>query len=464
MTDHADLDAAPRTRFALIGADSQVALAAPHHQTVTEALAAVGIAIDSQRDALVDEDGKAVALDASVSDVADGALLTLVSVRSAPSSSRGTTADDRPMRLDGAAPWWLLGAFCLLLLGAAVSDLALATDHLPRTARLIITIMLGLGSLATGTLWILRARGNGLAGAAAILVPLVMAFVAAAAATPVVYKGAHLAVTIGLLAAAVLATTLAAVAPDRTLRSVATSLVGGLSTLLAVWGITLIVNAPTPAAAIITLGLVAPGLRYIPTTLLKVPDGYSIEYRHFLGNRWSVRGAVPSDPGPVSMTVVKPYVDEATARLTVGVILLSVLGPLTTPFVVSAMRSGSTLESIASTVLLTLSILALILWPRRTTAPVLRWAPRISAFTIALIAVTQVSAGAGDTGRTVLAGALLALALIAAALLVPLSRHRSPLAWSRVGDIFDSLSVLLALPCALLGAGTLEFVRVMVSG
>ncbi|MFN3866960.1 MAG: hypothetical protein ACK4MD_09655, partial [Demequina sp.] len=419
---------------------------------------------DEQRDAVMDDNGRAVALEAPVGSLSDGALLTLVSVAAAPAPAVAHTTDDVRPRTDGAAPKWMLLAMCTLLVTAALADLASTTSLLSDPTRLAVGVLLGVGALGSGVLWVTRARGSGLPGSTAILVPLALSFTAAAVATPLVYRGAHLAVTAGLLAAALLTAALAAMAPDRTLRSVATSLTVGLLAIDAVWAGTLLLDAPTTAAAVITVGLIVPGLRLLPTTLLKLPDGYFIEYRHFLGNRWSVRGAVPHNPGPVSMDAVRPYVDEATARLTVGVLLLSAAGPAMAPMVTPVIASGSTLESVAAAVLLVLTIVALLLWARRTTAPVVRWAPRIAASLMALAVAAELAASADAWGRGILAGTLLGLALVAAAMLVPLSRQPSPLVWSRVGDVIETAAVVLALPAALLAAGTLEFVRAMVSG
>jgi hypothetical protein len=49
-------------------------------------------------------------------------------------------------------------------------------------------------------------------------------------------------------------------------------------------------------------------------------------------------------------------------------------------------------------------------------------------------------------------------------LIVPLSKSTRSLAWSRVGDTLESLSVTLALPFALLAANVIELVREMMSG
>jgi hypothetical protein len=38
------------------------------------------------------------------------------------------------------------------------------------------------------------------------------------------------------------------------------------------------------------------------------------------------------------------------------------------------------------------------------------------------------------------------------------------LAWSRIADVVENIAVVLALPAGMIAAGTLEFVRTMVSG
>ncbi|MFV0634856.1 hypothetical protein [Demequina sp.] len=450
-----------RTCFALFAAHGRVDIAAPAEQPLARALAAMGVIVDVSRHAVLGGDGRAVDLAAPVSHIDDGAILTLVSL--APESA--TTSRSVPRvtaRADASAPWWLLGTLALLLLAAALTDLALGSTLLGDGARLAVGTLGGLGSLACGTWWATRGASRSREGAA-ILVPILLAFSATALALPAAYQGAHLAVTAGLLAGAVLCCALAAVASERPARAIAVSSAVGLLILGAVWALTLVIGMPASAAAMVCMGLVAPGLRWVPTTILNVPEGYAIEYRHFLGNRWSVRGAVPSDPGEVSMAVVRPYVDEAHARLTVGVVLLSATSVLATPLVVAGVSSPAIFERIGAIVLVVATVLGLVLWSRRTTDTVLRWTPRVAAGITVVLAMVMVTASAEPTARLTLAAVLIIVSAIIAAALAPLSRERSALAWSRIGDVLESMSVVLALPAALLAADTLEFVRAMVS-
>ena len=455
-------DAAARTRLVLVGAQSRLDIAAPAGQALATALAAVGVKVDSSRHALVDSSGRQIPWDAPAESVGDGALLTLVDTHANGGGRESSGGIEAAARADQAAPRWLVTVLSALLLVASLSELAAGSTVLNGPARIGVSALIALAAAATGSRWARRRAARRDPGA--LVAPLLLAFTAACLAMPGLFKGAHLAVTAGLLAAAVLAAFLAAATADRVMRAAALAAMTGLLTVAAVWGATLLLGWTVHAASALTMGLVAPGLRYLPSSLLRLPEGYSIEYRHFLGNRWSVRGAVPEDPGAVTMDVVRPFVDQSTARLAVGVAFLSGIAPLMTPWVSGGLRAESVFERSGTIALLATTVLALVLWPRRTSAPHLRWPPRIAAALTLVVVGVALVVTADALSRVAVAGGLLVVGLAAAAVLVPVSRHPAPLAWSRVGDVLATMSVVLAPPAAMLAAGTLDFVRAMVSG
>jgi hypothetical protein len=243
--------------------------------------------------------------------------------------------------------------------------------------------------------------------------------------------------------------------------------IGAASVIFAVlsivWGGTLLLQWSTTTAAAISLGLVAPGIRWIPTLLLSFEDGYAINYEHFMSSRWSVRGAVPGDPGQVTMEVVKPQVDESIAKLTTGVVMLSAMAAITTPFVAPGLTSSSLLVRIGTIGVLAATIGALFLSPRHSSSVTLRWAPRATAALMTVTGVFTFAVDSTDAARNVLAVVLMAAAMLAALLIVPVGRGASSLVWSRLGDTLEWLAVALALPMGLLAGDLVESVRTVMA-
>lgn len=456
--------AATHKRLVVVGADSRLEIGVPIDQPLATALQSMGVELDPHRHALLDDNGRQVPGDTLPDSLRDGALLTIVDVN-AGSGAPGDSGDDSrlgPLRNDVAAPWWMLVTLTALLLVASVLDLAAGSTLLGPTARIAVAGVIALGAMGTGVMWSRRHEPQ--REPAALVAPILLAFTSAIVGTPAIYKGAHAALTAGLLAAGVLGTLLAVTSNHRTGRALAGAASTWSLTLGTVWGATLIFEWSAWAAAALSLGLVAAGLRFIPTRLLRLPEGYAIEYQHFLGNRWSVRGAIPKDPGPVTMEVVQPYVDEAAARLTVGVMVLSAVAAFMTPWVVGGIHAESIFQRIGTITVLITTVLGLLLWSRRTSAPELRWPPRLAAAVMVGVTVLSLANTADATGRVVVAASLLGVGLVALGVLVPVSRHRAALGWSRLGDILETLSVVLAPPAAMLAAGTLDFVRAVMSG
>ncbi len=459
--------ATTHTRLVVVGSQSRLDIAAPHGHTLTAALQSVGITLDPHRHVLVGANGQQLPGDSPVESLRDGTLLTIVDpgapapeVDSAARSERDL--DPSRSRADVSAPWWALTTITGVLLVASLIDLGGGSSQLSTELRLGFAIAIAIGALATGLGWAQWARAG--KEPVAIVVPLLLAFTAGTVGTPALYKGVHLALSMGFLSTGVLGALLAVTGRERTMRAIAGAITSWSLTFAVIWGVTLLLDWNMRAAAALTLGLVAAGLRYIPTTLLRLPDGYAIEYRHFLSNRWSVRGAIPDDPGPITMDVVRPYVDESVARLTVGVVTLSLSAALMTHWVTSGVRAESVFERIGSIVLLITTVLAMLLWSRRTTAPALRWPPRLAAAAMVIIIVINLAMAADAPDQTAIAATLLGISLVATLVLVPASRNRVPLGWSRAGDIFETMCVVLAPPAAMFAAGTLDFVRTLVAG
>jgi hypothetical protein len=430
-------------------------------------LATMGVAFDASRQALVLRSGREIDADSPVADLVDGSLLTVVDLTAPAGQSRAARSSSSASRTEHHAAWWLITTISALLAAAALGDLALETTLLGDSTRLPVAAALAVGATVAAALWSSRvslAAGAGFALAASST----LAFAAGVVAVPHVPGAAHLAVTCGLLSAVVLMAVLAVTASlseaQRAVRGAISAALTIFLVLSAVWGGTLMMEWNTTTAAAISLGLVAPGIRWIPGLLLNLEDGYAINYEHFMSSRWSVRGAVPDDPGPVTMDVVKPHVVESLAKLTAGIVTLSALAVITAPLVAPGMHSPHLLVRIGSIGVLVATVIALFLGPRRYSSGTLRWVPRATATFVTLVMVVTFALDSSDTVRSALAAAMMVAAILAAVLIVPVGKGASSLVWSRLGDTFEALSVALALPMGLLAAGIVESMRMVMSG
>jgi hypothetical protein len=398
-----------------------------------------------------------------VAELTDGTLLTLVDLGD--SSPRPTSRWEASgtTRTDHHAVWWLLATAAVMIAAGALVDLSSSTTLLGDATRIPAAAALGLGAAIVATLWTTRSARIGGAGFA-LTATSCLAFTAGVVAVPHIEGATHLAVTVGLLGATVLMALMAIPAPPQGVRGSIGAASAIFMVLSIVWGGTLVLEWSTTTAAAISLGLVAPGMRWIPTLLLDFEDGYAINYEHFMSSRWSVRGAVPADPGQVTMDVVKPQVNESMSKLTTGVVMLSIIAAVTTPMIVPGLHASSLLVRLGTIGVLAATVVALFLSPRHSSSATLRWVPRATAALVAVTVVIAFALNASDAARSVLAVVLMAAGMLAALLIVPVGRGASSLVWSRLGDTFEWLAVALALPMGMLAGDLVESVRTVMAG
>lgn len=456
-------------RIAIIGDGLRLDVSASLSHTLAQALSVTGITIEPGRDVLLDRSGREIAPATPVGDLEDGMLVTVVDLTKRLLSASDAPARHHSARADHRSTWWLLATVSMLLAVGALAAL-LAGSALLDDATLLngalhawAPLALAAGALAAASLWIARSPAHG-AGAAALVSTLSLAFAAGTLAIPDATAASHLAVTVGLLTAATLGAAMAVAAQDRTLRAIAATLSVLLLVYGGIWGAVLLLEWGVVAAGALTLGLVLPGVRFLPTSLLPVADGYLINYKHFMSSRWTVRGSIPHEPGAVLMEAIRPTVEIAAARLRTGTIALCVTAPLMAPLVLPGMYDEGLFVRIGSIGLVIATITALFLMPRHGSDPATAWVSRAAAAVVVIEAALVVGPRATDVVVTVLATGLLAIGVLAAILIVPVSKGTRSLAWSRVGDALESMSVAFALPFALLAANMIELVRGMMSG
>lgn len=456
-----------RRRLALAWEGGVVDLAVPLGGTVGQALHGAGVALDVTRHAVLTRSGREVDPHSAVADLTDGTLLSVVDLTIAanatPAARRRTTVAEH------AAIWWLLATTAIIVATLALLRLAAGDTLLHGDARVAVASALGLGAAASAATWVVRrSRGSAERERQAVAAPfaaiVALCAACAAAGTPALHGAVHMAITAGLVIMAVVFTLTGVAAGGRVNRAPATALAAVALVLTIVWGGTLMASWPTVSAAAISVGIVAPGMRLVPALLMDVHEGYAIHYEHFMSQRWTVRGAVPGDPGEVTMDVVQPHVDESVAKLTTGIVALSVTAALCAPAVLGATHDSSLVVRIGAIGALASAVIALVLNPRHRSSVALRWTPRLAASFIVLAAAIDLGGHAPATALVVAAGAMLAIGVMAGILAIPLAKGASSLVWSRLGDLMEWLAITLSLPMALVAADVLEAVRTMMAG
>jgi len=449
-----------RRRFALAGERGTVDLVVPASQSVAHALAGIGVVFDASHHAIITRSGDEIDPASPVDDLTDGAVITLVDLAAAVSVPPAQRAPVNP--IDHSSVWWSLTTVAVFVAVFALIHLNTGDPLLSGLSRALVAGALALGAFASATTWIAR-DGSSSSRGLPLAAFIALCAASTATATPALHGAVHFAVTAWLVAVAITCS-LMSVATSNYERRGPVGAIGIVALVLAVvWGSSLWLTWPMSAAATISLGLVAPGIRAVPAFLLTMHEGYFINYEHFMSQRWTVRGSVPGDPGEVTMAAVRPHVDASSARLTSTVVVLSTTSMLCTPFVLPAMHDSSLLVRIGAIGTIATTVVALVLGARHHSATAPRWVPRIAASVMMLAVAIDIAIRADDAMLTTLAVSALAVG-IAAAFLIPVIAHgvRS-LAWSRLADVLESVSVSLALAFALLAADTVEAVRTMMA-
>ncbi|UOE43952.1 hypothetical protein [Agromyces larvae] len=448
-----------RRRITLLGEAGGVDLVIPVDDRLGDALQRVGLHTNVRSARIVDRRGATIDPATPGGELDDGGLYAVVesdAARPTPARAPRTAAH----RAEHGARWILLGIAPVL--GVVLIALVDSTS----AARVATGAVFGTAAVATALVWAARAGRPGAAPPIAMAAPVGLAAVAAAVLVPGdLVAAVQLRIAIALLAAAVLALLLAvgvtASAQRAAWGAVATLLLG----FAAVQGVALLLRMPLDAAAIVSLGIVPLALRALPTTLVNVPEGLFIDYRHFMSTRWSVRGAIPDSPATIAASEAERVVQASTGRLTAGSLVLSLVAVAAAALGATRIGAGEPMPTIGSFAVFGCAVLALLLTPRHTTGHAARWMPRAAAIAVLLAAVAGSGIGAVSGGLVgVLGGvAVFAAAVLAAIASLPIARGARSLAWSRVGDVVEWLAVALALPAGLLAADTVELLRGMMA-
>lgn len=430
-------------------------LSVPPDSTAGGVLEAVGVQLAST-DRLLGPDGTAVDLDTPAERLREGGAYSVAqAAQKRASRGRRRASDAAPTASAGVLVWILLSS-C----GTAALLAALLPDPVLRTVSAAV-----LGALALLALfaWSRGATGDRALGAA--LPPVLAALAAALAMPPQVPHAATLAIAAGCFAGAVFAAGLMAVAAELRIRAGAgaaaivltAAALGALLAPVAGWD---------PAQLTIVAGAASiVAVRALPSLSLSVDDGYHVDYGRFMVLRWTVRGRAPEYRPRVDGTQAHQVALAAESRLTASITLLSILAALGMALLALPVAHGGIVEQVAGAAALVLGSLALLLISRRSAAAAVRNPPRLAA-ALGLLGFVVLCVLLIDEPPLQLIGGVVLFggALLAAGLVLPLGEGGRSLGWSRMGDIVESMSVALALPSALLAAGTLDTLRGVLVG
>ena len=462
---------APAARVAVRLADRTLDVAVPAGVTVYEVLRAVDVDLDDPRLTLVDSSGARVDLySTTADDLVDGAVLHVLAPDAGPASGGRAGRDAEPAAARAGAPWWLvLGAVATAVLVAVAGLDAVgassggAAPSLAPLDRLLVAATLALVALA------LAVPRPGPAGGTWPTVVAVLAGAGAGAigVDPTLPAAGRLVVVAGLAGA----TTAAAArwALTRRVRDDAADLAAVLLVVLAgaaaVCGGVLLLGLPSAVAAAALLGAVPLALRALPSLCVDVPDEQLLDVSQVSRTAPAVRAPRPQPLGPVNGRMVHRSLQGAERRRTAGTVVLALVAPVAGPVLLATGPGG--LPGWGALVACLLVAVVLGLAPRTARGTVVRWAPRGAAVLLLVgiglvAAVGQGPAGVADggpAGTTAVTVVAVLLALLVAAVSLPIGRGWRSVGWSRAADALEGLATVLALPVALAGAGLIELLR-----
>ena len=450
-----------RRRIVVVSGEHRVDLAVPLGDTLAEAFRGIGFPIEPGRHVVLDRSGAETHLSTRGSDLADGSLLSLIDLRARSLSNLPVVGGD-PLR-DRGAIWWMLAMVAVVTLGVHVLGTGPGRTD-PALQRGLASAALGVAAIVSALVWARRHPHDVTLGALSMLSPLTLAFASGFVMIPLTMAaGLHLAVVCGLAFAAVLAALLTVTIGGLRLRSFSGVTTVILVVLAAIWGITLLSGMGVAAAAVISAGAVPLGLRILPSTLVNVDEGYLIDHEKFMSTRWTVRGAVPHTPTEIRADNVGAVVEDSSARLLAGTVLLSGIPVLVVPLAADADWQANPLVLGGAIGLLSSLVIALLLIARHTASPALRWVPRGAAVLVLVEATAAAALTVGSLTLTVAAAGFLVVGIFAAVLLVPIGRGARSLVWSRLADVLEALAIALSLPSALLAADIVSILRGMMA-
>lgn len=449
------VDTSQRRRVAICDGPTRHDIAAPADVTVADVLRHVSL--DPRIVRVRDRAGADVDPASFLWEVADGDVLTVVDPTT-PVGSRGRRHRQAATSTPNDHVKTVLGAFAVLMIVLAV------TVHPPALLAIVLGIVAVAGAVAAGAAWVRRATGDELDVAAGLFPLLALAAAAGLLVAPSVAWGSvHVAVICTGAILAVLAGALALVAVSRTVAAAlaTVAIVAGL--LAALWALALLLSLSAAAACAITMGIAPLALRVLPSTALSAAPGMFIDFVRFQTLRWSARQREPEPAHAIDAVQARAMVAQSAARWQLGTILVCVAVAVATPIALVPLAADEVLTLSGQLAVAACAAIALTLQSRRALHSSVRWMPRaaVAAIVVSLAVAAWQTVGTDLVVSSVVV--LLAVALVIAAVIVPVGRGARSLRWSHVGDILESVAVAFALPAGLLAAGIVDLLRGMMA-
>ncbi|TDE91727.1 hypothetical protein EXU48_16530 [Occultella glacieicola] len=405
----------------------------------------------------------------------NGGVLWLVGGGTAgPATGRDTSTGRRPRQVRRRTPTGSAGWLACVAVTAACAVLVLIHSLSVGTGSGVLTdpFRYAVAALLAAGAVVLALRRSGDQGGTTVagshlvdetILGPILAFTAGfLLAPPDLYAALRLAVMIGMVAGASIASLRLAVSTyhQDASTAVASVLTTAWVSLAVLFGLALLLDVPIHVAPALILGAVPLMLRAMPSASIAVPDEQLLDLSFVARTATSVRGRAPRPPGRVQWQQVERSVRYAERRKAAGLGISSALVVLMAPPVLAAYEPG-TITGWATLALFAFLVITLGLGPRSYRGVVEKSAPRF-ALLVLLVEIAWTARVAPDAGlwSLVVIGAGLGIALLTMAIV---TGWRS-VKWSRAGDVIEGIAIVFVMPAALLAAGVLEGMQTVAAG
>lgn len=438
-------------RIALLARGDRLDLVVPKGDVLAHVIAAAGVHLGAG-DRVIGPEGTAIDLATAATELREGGLYSVAHL---------AHASVKPIELAGAQldrvralPW--------ALIACALTVVVVGLTSVQEGSRILAAVVLALAAVLTVCTWALRTtEQTRLSGCVA---PLLLGAAAGGLSVPVGTDNyLSFAVSMGAAGVTILAAFMMVLARSQRIRAGATPIVVISAGVAALNVMSPMLEWQPAQLALVLSGAAVLALRALPSLLVKVDEGYHIDYGKFMVLRWTVRGKVPQYLPRVQTEQISQIVRNAEARLQTSTVLLSIFAGVGLPAAALPIAGSSLVERIAACVFVVLLVVGLLMTSRRTVSKELRTPPRFAAV-LGLVVFTLIfSVGASGSWIWLVAAGLAAVGAVVAVLSVSLAQGNRSLGWSRTGDIFESFAIALVFPAALVAAGTLELLRGVLS-
>lgn len=218
--------------------------------------------------------------------------------------------------------------------------------------------------------------------------------------------------------------------------------------------------AAVAAATMVALGVY--GIQLMPNLVVHVPDRYLVQWRDYMTQRWTVRGAIPENARALSLSDVDKDMSRFLSRYDAGVTMCGICALAGYVMLIRDIDGSSPLVRIGMIALSVALIVFLELKPRQSGRVFERMMMRFLGLAVLLMALMDMGTMVPAVHKADMLWPMLACVIVGLAMVVAiLAQHGGfySLLLSRIGDGLCVLSVLVLLPSAFFAAGGFELLR-----